>query len=70
MPNDTTFIEWLRGKRKRDLELPNEAGAIDPRLPPQPLDQLMKAFRASQAIAAEIDPLTGLQKAGKQQLGR
>ena len=70
MPNDTTFIEWLRGKRKRDLELPNESGTFDPRLPPPPLEQLMKAFRASQMLAVEPDPLTGLQKVGQSQLKR
>jgi len=29
-----TFVEKMRGKRTRDIELPNESGQVDPRLKP------------------------------------
>jgi len=48
----------------RDVELPNESGMADPRIP-QPLEALRKAFDAANAIASEKDSLKGLQKAGR-----
>lgn len=32
MAGEKTFMERLRGKRTRDIELPNESGQVDPRL--------------------------------------
>lgn len=63
---DTTFIEKIRGKRNRNINLPSE-GTVDPRLPPRPIEQLRKAFDVANKIAAESDPLEGLRKAGKSQ---
>lgn len=33
MPDKPTFIEYMRGKRTRNIELPNDTGQRDPRLP-------------------------------------
>lgn len=32
MAGERTILERIRGKRMRDIELPNESGSIDPRL--------------------------------------
>ena len=29
MPNKPSFIEWMRGKRTNDINLPNESGSVD-----------------------------------------
>ena len=31
-PSKPSFFEWMRGKRTRDIELPNESGQVDPQL--------------------------------------
>ena len=64
---DTTWLERLRGKRTRDIELPNESGVVDPRLPPQPYDQLKKAFKTAKKISTFDNAVEGLKKAGREQ---
>ena len=59
-PNASTWFEKLRGKRTKDINLPNESGIIDPRLESSiSPEERKKAFSAGQSKALE-----GLRKAG------
>ena len=59
-PNAPSWYEHLRGKRTKDINLPNESGMIDPRLESSiSPDERKKAFDAGQSKALE-----GLRKAG------
>jgi len=42
-----SFMERMRGKRTRDIELPNESGELDPRLPrtDEAIRKAAKGFR-------------------------
>ncbi len=56
---DRTWMERIRGKRLRDIDLPNESGQYDPNLPPRSAQELMEDFKRANKAAAN-DPLAGL----------
>lgn len=63
------LLSLLQGSPK-DVELPNESGMIDPRIP-NVGGQLLKAFKTANAIAAgQGDAVSNLQNAGLKGLGK
>ena len=61
--DEMTWLETLRGKRTRDIELPNESGKRDPRLPRGPDEQLKRLYGSYKEFKQEQDPIKGLQRA-------
>jgi hypothetical protein len=62
----STWWESLRGKKQRDIELPNESGRRDPRLPPltpSVVETWKKSFELYIGMRVDPDPLKGLLKA-------
>jgi hypothetical protein len=56
----STWWESLRGKKERDIKLPNESGKRDPRIPPSVGDTLKKSMGLHKAMRDDSDPLKGL----------
>jgi hypothetical protein len=51
--DDLTFVEKIRGKRTRDINLPNESGKVDSRLEPYQPGALGKQLtKAGEGIKA------------------
>lgn len=59
MSSSPSLVERLRGKRTRDIALPNPSGQIDPRL-----------SRAKLRSAHPVRKLTGLAELGRSQIRR
>ena len=59
----STWWESLRGKKDRDIELPNESGKRDPKLPPPVGESLKRAWDAYKGMRDDPDPVKGLLKA-------
>jgi len=67
------FVDFFKRlvNNPQDIQLPNESGQVDPRtMSTNPLQQLQKAFQATQDIGSANDVLKGLQQAGQRQIGQ
>lgn len=65
-PQPMGMFSWMPTmpwNRPKDINLPNESGIRDPRIPMSPMEALKEALGTGQAIASEADPLKGLQNA-------
>lgn len=59
MAGDMSFLDRLRGKRTKDIELPNESGKTDPRL--KKPDVMGSFGKAAEGLAA-LRRITGKRK--------